>query len=908
MPASQPSHLIRSLEEIALRQGLEPGPFGRRLEELSTGAPDPERALRNLQRYLETGFAASRIKDFLSYPVILEVVFELMGQSQYLADILVRDPELLRWLTASNELKRTRTAADLFVEAVDAMSLFEKTERKLDSIRRFHRREMLRIGAREILREGNIQTITAELSALADASTQAIVLVSHNDLNARLEADVPNDLAVIALGKLGGDELNFSSDIDLLFVYERDGDLPRPAGRLHSYHEYYVRLAEQIVKGLSEFTGEGHLYRVDMRLRPDGRSGPLAMSRAAMMTYYESRGAAWERQMMLKARPIAGSLDVGGRFLNDIRPFLFPRSALRSPWDEIAGMKRSIEQEGVTEGNIKLGAGGIRDIEFLVQGLQLLYAGNEPRLRTGHTLQTIERLTEAGLLPGPIATELKHAYEFLRTVEHRLQLLHGHQTHQLPESRDEFRVLGRKLGFPSATSLQTHLDGLRSFVRSQFEAFASGPPSGTSVSTFEPMDALIAHAVDDRPWPEQVRSVAQKRLKTVFSSPSSHRLLEIVLRQGSHREWLVRTAASSSRIMELLAAEPLLLETLLGNGQELLGRSVPGWTALRANDLRRYGLYNSARSAIRFLSNKASVRTVESELSELADEVIGIVSDCLLSGQQGLVLVGVGKLGGKEMGFSSDLDLISVYDGRFCDRDEAERFTRTIGTEISATLSLYKVDFRLRPEGKNAPLAVEVAYLSSYFADRAAPWERMAISRARIVWGDRRFGARLLRSLRKWSTVPVPGLSVYIRRMRMIMERERVKGEDLDVKVSAGGIADPEFLAQALALSVPDLQGLPTDQVLQKSMTRRRLDRSFGTTLRTGLDLLRSVELLVRLNSAASTSAIPTDPQVRACMAVALGLKDERQLMKTVSAAARSNRRAFRAALRQIELREKRTR
>lgn len=908
MPASQPSLLIRSLEETAIRQGIEPGPFGQRLEALSFTAADPDRALRNLQRYLETGFSAGRIKDFLSYPVLLEIVFELMGQSQYLADILVRDPELLRWLTASNELKRTRASSDLLSEAVQSMSLFERMERKLDSLRRLHRREMLRIGAREILREGDVETITAELSALADAATQAVVLAAHADLNARLGSDITNELAVIALGKLGGGELNFSSDIDLLFVYEHDGELARPAGRLHSYHEFYVRLAEQIVKGLSEFTGEGHLYRVDMRLRPDGRSGPLAMSRAAMLSYYESRGAAWERQMLLKARPIAGSPDVGGRFLSDIRPFLFPRSSWRSPWEEIAGMKRAIEQDGTTEGDIKLGAGGIRDIEFLVQGLQLLYAGNDPRLRTGHTLQAIERLSEARLLPDMIATELRQAYTFFRTVEHRLQLLHGHQTHQLPESRDEFRILGRKLGFPSASALQAHLDRLRTFVRSQFEAFTGSSPSGTAASGSEPIDALIARAVNERRWPEQVRSIAQARLSTAFALPSSHRLLEIALQQDSHREWLVRTAAGSSRIMELLAVEPLLLESLIGNGQELLGRRSPGWVDLRTNDLRRYGLYNSARTAIRFLSGRATVRSVESELSELADEVIRSVSDRHLTGQKGLALMGVGKLGGREMGFASDLDLICVYDERTCGRDEAERLSRNLATEISATLSLYTVDFRLRPEGKNSPLAVEVGYLTSYLADRAEPWERMALSRARIVWGDRIFGARVLRKTRKWLATPIPGLGAYVRRMRTAMEGERVRGEVIDVKVSAGGVADPEFVAQALALRSPDLLGLSADQVLQKCVTRRRIDRTTGSILREGLNRLRSVEFLVRLNSATSTSVLPMDVLVRACVATAMDMKGEKQLMKMISAVMRSNRRAFRAAVRTIDTQEKRNR
>ncbi|MEK6649365.1 MAG: hypothetical protein AABY75_00175, partial [Bacteroidota bacterium] len=505
-------------------------------------------------------------------------------------------------------------------------------------VRRFHRREILRLGAREILREADVVTITAELSALADAVTGAVTNAAHADLNARLGTTLPNRMSVLALGKLGGQELNFSSDIDLMFSYDEDGDLPASAGRLHTYHEYYVRLAEAVVRGLSEFTGEGHLYRVDMRLRPDGRSGPLAMSRAAMMVYYESRGAAWERQMLLKARPIAGAIDVGERFLRDLRPFLFPRSAIRSPWEEIAAMKRAIEQEGVAEGNIKLGAGGIRDVEFLVQGLQLLYAGNDPALRTGHTLRALARLSETGQLPSSVADRLRTAYEFFRTVEHRLQLLHGRQTHQLPETAEENRVLARKLGFPTANAFRDHVGRLREFVRAQFVSFTTPRVPSDSLGGKATPTISTAAIIADRHWPPEVQQVVCQRIESGFSSEASHRLLDLALRNARHREWLVRTALAGAQMMERLPAEPLLMESLVGNAVELLGRSAPGWHSLKVADLRRYRLYNETRTAVRFLAGSASVAAVERELTALAEEVVHMVAGRVESQPRGIVL------------------------------------------------------------------------------------------------------------------------------------------------------------------------------------------------------------------------------------------------------------------------------
>ncbi|MCU0452413.1 MAG: hypothetical protein MUE68_02050 [Bacteroidetes bacterium] len=893
--SSNASTYVHALEEAALRTGLDPRAFGQRLTSLAAEAPDAERALRNLQRIIEAGFSSSLLRDFEAHPVLLQVCFELVGQSQYLADIIVRDPEMLRWLTASDVLTKDRSAAELEGEARQTMGLFERSERRLDALRRFHRREMLRIGAREILREASVETITRDLSALADVAARSVMDQAHADLNARLGSDLHHRMAVIALGKLGGNELNFSSDIDLLFVYDADGDLPRKAGRLHTWHEYHARLAEEILRGLSEFTSEGHLYRVDMRLRPDGRSGPLAMSRAAMMTYYEARGAAWERQMLLKARVIAGADSVGRKFMTDLEPFIFPRAALQAPWIEIARMKEMIEREADLEGNIKLGAGGIRDIEFLVQGLQLLFAGQDRSLRTGHTLLALERLVQAGHILPDDGRRLREAYMFFRSVEHRLQLLHGHQTHQLPETDEERTTLGRKLGFGDARRFMAAIRERRDLVRDHFEAFTR--PHGATAKT-APSSDIVRNALTATDWPAALREMASQRLQILVNDDASRRLLEMALNHPRHRVWILQAAWLAPSVIERLHAEPLLLESLLGNADEVLQRRDPAWTDLRERDLHRYRSYNEVRTIIRFLLGATKAVEFEAELSRLAEDVLSSAADKAAIPVHGLGLFGLGKLGGKEMGIGSDLDLVLVYDEQRCDRSAAEAAGRAIARQFSTVPPLYRVDFRLRPEGRNAPLAVELGYLRTYLRDRAEPWEFLAMTRMRSVWGDTSVGVKVTRSLRAACMERPMVSAAYLTKMRRSMESQRVQKGSVDLKVSAGGIVDIEFVAQSLALRHPEILGRSTWRTISSASRKRWLTKDLASGLLSALERLRHMEFLVRLASPTVTSALPQDPAGLQSLAWAVGRSTEREFRRSLERCMKDVRAAFRTALR----------
>lgn len=599
--------------------------------------------------------------------------------------------------------------------------------------------------------------------------------------------------------------------------------------------------------------------------------------------------------MLLKARVVAGATGVGEQFLRDLHPFVFPRTATQAPWREIGNMKESIEREADIEGNIKLGAGGIRDIEFLVQGLQLLFAGQDPSLRTGHSLRAIDRLVASGHIPPEDGRRLRESYVFFRTIEHRLQLLHGHQTHQLPESETEQSILGRKLGKGNAKSFLEEVRSRRAYVRAHFEAFTRRP-SSTGEAPALASDVIQA-SLDSTDWPEHVRATVADRLRSKLSEDASRRHFETALRHGRHRAWILRTVLLAPRIAERLTHEPLLLESLLGNADTLLRRSDLGWPELLRHDLRRFHLYNEARSAIRLMLGAVNAESVEKELSELAQHVLQSVVVSTGIPSEGLAILALGKMGGREMGFGSDLDLVVIYDERRCERSIAEGAARAIAQGFATTPPLYKVDFRLRPEGRNAPLAVGRAYFASYLADRAEPWELMALTRMRLVWGDAGLGRVITRILRTVSTKRGPVPASYVVRMRRAMESQRVQKGSLDLKLSAGGIVDIEFVAQLLALRHHSLLGLSTAGVLARARRRRWLAARYAGPLLEGLHQLRSLEASIRLGSPTSTSILPDEENALTALAAGLGMSDGRVLLQRVRTIMKQNRSAFRAVM-----------
>lgn len=437
------------------------------LEGISQTA-DPDQGLNEWERYLEAGNARAQVFSFLAQaPHILQLVCVLFGNSPAMAETLIRDPMLIYWLEDERILKSRPTKKRLHLLLEEALGIVQSSDRKLEILRRFHRREMLRIGARDLFRVATVKETFQSLSQLAEIVIHAAYHIVSEDL--QTQHGIPyhknskgrsqkTGFVVFGMGKLGGGELNYSSDVDLVYVYESSqGYTKAEKGQTRLSNEvYFQTLARMLTQSLSESTSEGSLFRVDLRLRPEGSVGPLAWSISEAANYYQSRGRTWERLAFLKARPIAGEYAVGKTFLKKIRPFVIGQAAQEKQptiTEAVRSLRtqihKKLKRKGEHDRNVKLSPGGIRDIEFLIQALQLTHMPLAPELFQQNTLKSLKQLVDLRhVLPGQGET-LKQCYLFLRDLEHKLQMVHELQTHTLPLEESELKKCAIRMGYKS---------------------------------------------------------------------------------------------------------------------------------------------------------------------------------------------------------------------------------------------------------------------------------------------------------------------------------------------------------------------------------------------------------------------------------------------------------------------------
>ncbi|CCW34482.1 glutamine synthetase adenylyltransferase [Chthonomonas calidirosea] len=473
-------------------------------------SPDPNRSLLAFCRWFEaTGNPIAYLNLLSAHPVALEIFCIVTGSSQVFADLLVRQPECFELIADPGQRGERRPVATLTREIRNLVEACRYPELKREALRRWKAREMLRIGVRDLAGIASLAETARAFSDLADACLQAALDIAYTTLPKL--AQPPPSFAIIAMGKLGGRELNYSSDIDLMFVHA--DDLPETLlledGTSINALAWLNRLAETLIKILAEEGAHGHVFRVDMRLRPEGRFGPLVRSLSAYRFYYENWAEPWELQALIKARFVAGNRALGEEFHRLITPFVYnpfpPPELIASIVENKRRIERKCALERQTESNIKVGYGGIRDIEFIVQRLQLLHGGKLPSLRTSNTLQALQRLHQAGVLSKETHRDLAEDYVFLRTLEHRLQLLHGHQTQTLPPPHSPERLrLARRMGFDSSDAFETELAQRRSRVHTYLQNLfygempLSSPPATAGSDLAILLDTIDSPASHDQ--------------------------------------------------------------------------------------------------------------------------------------------------------------------------------------------------------------------------------------------------------------------------------------------------------------------------------------------------------------------------------------------------------------------------
>lgn len=497
------------------------------LRDALADSPDPDAAIFQLARFVEArGARLALYRSFQDHPALLDRFVHVVASSRYLADILVRNPDDLAILNDPGALTRLGGASERIAEFERVAALYKTSQEQLDAARRIHRREIFRIGAADLLGLADFSSITRALSDLADA------FVSH----ALARVAPPEDaqgLVVLALGKWGGRELNYSSDIDLLFLARRADDLPAAA-----------RAARALVGALGERTVEGVVYRVDLRLRPYGNEGELVLTVDRAEEYLAEKARPAERQAMLKARAVAGDTAAGRRFLRRIAPILLRDGPTAR--EQVRRLKlrieKQLEERGHSEGHVKLAPGGIRDIEFLVQALQLEAGRNRPEVLGGHTLEALERLEAAGRVAPVDAQALREAYVFLRTVEHRLQLMENRQIHRLPKREEDLERLARTMGFRGPGAAQRLLDAYEARarrVRALFDRILGDRPAGGAVMPeAEPLRARL------RPAGERLDDATLARAAEALAAVRRPEDVKIQVWKGHARRWTLAVAAA----------------------------------------------------------------------------------------------------------------------------------------------------------------------------------------------------------------------------------------------------------------------------------------------------------------------------------------------------------------------------
>jgi glutamate-ammonia-ligase adenylyltransferase len=955
-------------------------------------------ALNNLERYAGSVDRRMLFMTLASHPGATPLLATIGGASQVLADTLRRHPQLLPWLLEP-AVMRAWPAEDLGTGLRRSLAAMKSREARGNALRRFKYRQLLRIGARDLLGDADLAATTLELSNLADVCLDAAW--RDAEAAARVQYGAPRDangketgLAIVGMGKLGGQELNYSSDIDLMFVYGEDGETAGGRAGTLPNGEYFARVARAIVAALEGSTDEGYVFRVDLRLRPEGRMGAVALSLEGYRRYHSDRAELWERQALLKSRIAAGDPAAGARFMalvQDVvwRPGIDGR-IVKAVRDMKHAIDASLKGKGAeTVANVKLGRGGIREIEFLVQAMQLLYGGDDPWLRERGTLATLDRLAERGYLERTLAATLADAYVHLRTVEHRLQILHEFQTHTLPDDGAALGRLARRCGFTgtaraaSAAFRRRHRD-VTAAVHKAFEAFfreRRPEPLKVRVPSLlalhatgfaEPERAArnLRLLVEGRPlvpYAPALRRAMERvfpvMLDALWKSPDPDEALnqferfvaavgpragyiELLASEPELLVGLMRLCAGGDLLTQLLITEPELISGLAG-AVELTGTS--GLAGSRASPARSGGgstvpLPSSARAyraalapvfaprlahaerfdrlrrlkqaeelgAIwRYLLGMTSIDRYSREITALAEATIGagwLLALDELAERHGVprnargefipaVIVGLGKLGGRELTTGSDLDLFVVFaeDGETDGEGRADAPVRRVGAhtfysaaverlgaalaDVTSAGVAFQVDLRLRPGSKGSGFASNVAALEHYYEEWGDVWERQTLTRTRLVLGDPRLGRRVRRVLRELVYGrPLPGgtmKEIYDVRGRMENELARETPERWHVKLGRGGLVDVEFLTQTLQLlhgaKHPGVRAPSTRGALAGLARAGVLTAERAATLRDHYRFLRRVSAATRLLGARPADVLDLTEPMPARVATALG-------------------------------------
>ncbi len=826
----------------------------------------------------------------------------VIGLSDYVATQLSRNPDWIASLCGGDlaQLERQQFDAKLHAELASATS--EEVAKRV--LRRFRNYHMVCLAWRDLLSYASLEESLLDLSALAEALIIGARDWLYQDMCAQYgtpmdKAGNPQPLLILGMGKLGGRELNFSSDIDLIFTFPEHGETQGGRRNLDN-QQFFIRMGQRLVNLLDQMTVDGFVFRVDMRLRPYGESGPLVVSFSGLEDYYQEQGRDWERYAMVKARSLGPWTHFSDELHSLLRPFVYRRYIDFSAIESLRKMKQLIAQEvrrrQLTD-NIKLGAGGIREVEFVVQSFQLIRGGREPALRQQSLFGAIDTLYSLGQLEYLAVDELKHSYCLLRRVENLLQALDDKQTQTLPQSPLDWQRLCYVLGAEDEAELRHQIERAMAKIHRHFKATVGGEEGEEKAEHWtsqlwnvqqedHALNLLAEQQIDDeRLWPslsswretvtkraigprgrETLDKLMPRLLEELLNQPCPSaafepvsKVLEQILTRTTYlellcenpgaRQQLVSLCCASPWIAAQLAKFPMLLDELIDPAHLYDTTSLDDYPSelrqylLRVPEedmeqqmeaLRQFKLSQQLKIAAADVTGVLPVMQVSDHLTFLAEAIIEqVVMQAwqqvakrhgvpiyLEAGDTGFAVIGYGKLGGIELGYGSDLDLVFLYEapesmansltngekqieiGHFYLK-LAQRILHLFSTRTTSG-ELYEVDMRLRPSGASGLMVSEIGRFAEYQSQEAWTWEHQALVRSRFVFGDNSLAAKFsqIRASVLEQARDKDELKKAVREMRTKMREHllKVSGEEFDLKQSLGGITDIEFIAQYLVL------------------------------------------------------------------------------------------------------------
>lgn len=904
---------------------------------------------------------------------LLEAVF---GNSPFLSRLILRDPE---FTTALFQDGAEKTLAGIQQE-LQVLSAAELPEPELARRLRIIRNQAaLSIALADIAGLWTLEQVITALSGFAQSMLQCAVVAllracaKAGDLSL---ADWQNPsyecgYVILAMGKLGAGELNYSSDVDLIVLFDSESN--RYTGK-RELADFQIRFTRNLVSLLQDFTEDGYVFRVDLRLRPDPAATPIALPVTAAENYYESTGKGWERAAMIKARPVAGDVMLGQRFLQHIQPFVWRRSldfaAIHDVYDMIGRIRAHHGHSAIQVAghNIKLGIGGIREIEFFVQTHQLIAGGRDRELRESSTLGMIELLRRKGMLPDDGAAGLSEAYIYLRTLEHRLQMIGDAQTHTLPATPDGLAHIAAFMGHAGTAAFTGTVHRHLSFAARYFQrlmesgasqGFSAAAGSGAPASNILPpgfQDQAKARAILDR-WesfryralrtqraqellrrltPQIIQALATTsdpdtalaRFDTFLAAlPAGVQLLALFSANPKLLDVLAEIMGTAPRLAEMLSRKPALLDAVLSAeffavfpAPEFLAADLrqalePARDYQDVLDIaRRWANDRKFQVGVQLLRNLTDGGAAGRALSDIADTLIRILLPRVqaefalkhgLIPDAGMAVAAMGKLGGRELTFTSDLDLVFIYSSAQQESDgshplvAAQYFARLSQRFISALTALtsegrlYEVDMRLRPSGLQGPIAVSFEAFRQYQQEAAQTWEHMAWTRARLIAGPANLCNAVTIELRRFLAAPriVSRLASDVAGMRARIDHEHHTSNIWDVKYVRGGLMDAEFITQYLILRHGCIDSLTitgnTIEAIERLRDIGALGADVAARLRAAVILQRDTQQLTRLclQEEFITEAAP--PALRQLMAAQAGAVDFTRLSQRLRTAQR---------------------